>query len=85
MSHILYYSDTCPHTKPFVEELKRLGIPYRSVNITESMPNLKAFLALRDYEPAFDGVKAKGHVGVPVLVGDGAFRFDLNSLKDLQA
>ena len=63
----LYFSDKCPDTAPFVAALQENGIPYNKVNITDSMANLKQFLALRDSRPEFTERKARGMVGVPVI------------------
>lgn len=65
--YTLFYSDKCPDTVPFVEELQRQGIEYEAVNITESMANLKRFLAFRDNRPEFDERKKWGFIGIPVL------------------
>ncbi|MDU8923696.1 hypothetical protein RYD26_01965 [Pasteurellaceae bacterium LIM206] len=67
---ILYFSDKCPDTAPFVAELKARNIDYTEANISESMPNLKQFLKLRDNHPAFLAVKEKGFIGIPALVFD---------------
>lgn len=80
--HTLYFSDTCPDTKAFVEELERQGYDYDAVNITESMANLKQFLKLRDTRPQFEERKLWNMVGVPVLhLKNNKFIFELNDLK----
>ncbi|PJG85609.1 hypothetical protein [Conservatibacter flavescens] len=79
---ILYFSDKCPDTAPFVAKLKALQIDYLEANISENMPNLKAFLALRDNHSAFAERKAKGYIGIPALVyEDGRIVFDVGELK----
>lgn len=80
--HTLYFSDKCPDTTVFVEELDRQGYEYDSVNITESMKNLKQFLKLRDSRPQFEDRKLWNMVGVPVLhLKNNNFIFELNDLK----
>lgn len=79
MKNVFYYSDVCPDTTEFLNELERLGISYESVNITESMKNLKEFLYLRDHRPEFDPIKVKGQVGVPVLSTKDKLIFDLKT------
>lgn len=82
MAYILYYSDKCPDTPAFVEELATQGIEYQAVNITDSMANLKQFLHLRDNRPEFDERKKWGFVGVPVLhMPNNQLIFDLGDLR----
>ena len=38
------------------------------VDITESTQNLKDFLAVRDKNHVFDGVRAAGNIGIPCFV-----------------
>lgn len=83
MKAILYYSDKCPDTPPFVEALKAQNIDYDSVNIMASMKNLKEFLALRDQKEAFLPIKAAHQAGVPVLKLGEQFIFYLEELSDL--
>ncbi len=64
---ILFYSDLCSDTAPFVAELERLNIAYETVNVFESIANFKRFLQLRDTNPHFDVVKKQDHAGVPAL------------------
>lgn len=79
----LYYSDKCPDTPAFLAALASYDLNYQSINITDSMPNLKKFLALRDNRPEFDKKKVLGQVGVPVLeTEEGALIIDEAALKD---
>ena len=79
---ILYFSDKCPDTAPFVAALKALNIDYIEANISENMPNLKRFLALRDNDPAFADRKAKGYIGIPALVyPNGRIVFEIKALS----
>ena len=64
---VLYFSDLCPDTPPFVAALAARNMDYEAVNITVSMKNLKRFLALRDNRAEFDVGKAQGAIGIPVL------------------
>ena len=64
---VLFFSDLCPDTAPFVAALNARGIEYEAVHITASMKNLKRFLALRDNRAEFDVRKAQGAIGIPVL------------------
>ncbi|MBF6625837.1 hypothetical protein IU402_04535 [Aerococcaceae bacterium zg-BR9] len=80
---ILYFSDKCPDTAPFVTVLKELAVDYDEVNITASIPNLKRFLNLRDTQEVFDAKKALNQVGIPVLVTEDAqLIFDETTLRE---
>ncbi|MBQ7147435.1 MAG: glutaredoxin [Pseudobutyrivibrio sp.] len=64
----IYGSSLCPDCINFEHNLKNNNIEYEYINIHESMANLKAFLKLRDNNPAFDNTKANGYVGIPAIV-----------------
>lgn len=82
-NNILYYSDVCPDTKSFLSELNRLEVRFKSVNITESISNLKEFLAVRDNEAVFNDKKETNQVGIPVLVTeDKDYLFDGDQLRN---
>ncbi|WP_338489574.1 glutaredoxin [Ruoffia tabacinasalis] len=82
-NNILYYSDVCPDTKSFLNELNRLEVRFKSVNITESISNLKEFLAVRDNEAVFNDKKETNQVGIPVLVTeDKEYLFDGEQLRN---
>ncbi len=76
----LFYTDLCPDTAPFVQELERLNVEYEGVNIFESMANFKRFLKLRDNHSAFDIPKNLGNIGIPALLSD-----DENIILDREA
>lgn len=78
---VLFFSDLCPDTAPFVAALNARGIGYEAVNITASIKNLKRFLALRDSHTAFDARKAQGAIGIPVLqLADDSLVFHIEDL-----
>lgn len=82
--YILFFSDKCPDTEPFVNELKAQDIQYKEVNITESTINLKKFLNLRDSRVEFEERKLSGLIGIPVLqLPNDNLIFDLADLKGL--
>lgn len=82
MANKLYFSEKCPDTAPFVAELKKQGIAYEEVNITDSMANLKEFLKLRDNRVEFEQRKLWGFIGIPVLLlENGNLIFELNDLN----
>ena len=78
---VLYFSDLCPDTPPFVAALAARNMDYEAVNITASMKNLKRFLALRDSRAEFDARKAQGAIGIPVLqLADDTLTFTIEAL-----
>ena len=78
---VLYFSDLCRDTPPFVAALAARNMDYEAVNITASMKNLKRFLALRDSHAAFDARKAQGAIGIPVLqLADDSLVFHIEDL-----
>lgn len=80
---ILFYSSVCPDTDPFIKLLEPYHIEYEAINITETMPNLKRFLSLRDTRKEFMEKKELYQVGIPVLVTeDATLIFDEASLND---
>lgn len=53
------------------EFLSTHQIPYRYIDICESVFTLRPFLQLRETEPLFAPVRAAGGIGIPALVVDG--------------
>ncbi|MGX7108134.1 hypothetical protein [Facklamia miroungae] len=78
----VYFSDKCPNTTDFVNQLDQLQISYEAVNITDSMNNLKEFLKLRDSRKEFDVAKKNGNVGIPVLYAEGRLIYDLEQIDE---
>ena len=66
----IYGTDLCPDCVEAKRKLDEKNIPYDYVDITASIGNLKAFMKMRDEEPAFDEAKKAGAVGVPAFVLD---------------
>ena len=74
----IYGTDLCPDCVEAKKKLDEKNIPYDYVDITASIGNLKAFMKLRDEEPAFDEAKKAGAVGVPAFVlDDGDIRLEI--------
>lgn len=74
----IYGTDLCPDCVEAKRKLDEKNIPYDYVDITESIGNLKAFMKMRDEEPAFDEAKKAGAVGVPAFVlDDGDIRLEI--------
>lgn len=77
----IYSSMLCPDCRECKENFDAHGIPFRIVDINESMGNLKEFLKLRDSSPVFDPCRERGSVGIPALVNeDGTVTLDWESI-----
>ena len=73
----VYSSQLCPDCRECKANFDAHGIPYQTVEIGESMKNLKEFLKLRDSSPVFDICREKGLVGIPAIVmEDGSVTLD---------
>ena len=60
----------CPDCVEAKEYFEKVNYKYEFVNITESMQNLKEFLALRDNRREFQEVKKFGYIGIPAILTD---------------
>ena len=73
---LVYGSKQCPDTVTCLTALHAAGTPYEFRDLAE-LSALKEFLKYRDTLSLFDPVKAKGGVGIPLLVReDGTFTFE---------
>lgn len=76
----IYGTKQCPDTMECLAACDKAGVPYEFKDITE-LPVLKEFLGYRDREPLYDEVRARGGVGIPLIVkDDGALSFDWTPL-----
>ena len=66
----VYGSMLCPDCIEAKEYFEKVNYKYEFVNITESMKNLKEFLALRDNRKEFEEVKKLGYIGIPAILTD---------------
>ena len=66
----VYGSMLCPDCVEAKEYFEKVNYKYEFVNITESMKNLKEFLALRENRKEFDDAKKFGCVGIPAILTD---------------
>ena len=66
----VYGSMLCPDCVEAKEYFEKVNYKYEFINITESMKNLKEFLALRDNRKEFEEVKKIGYVGIPAILTD---------------
>lgn len=67
----IYGSMLCPDCVKCRDDLDRAGVEYEYLDFSDSLMNLKAFLAIRDVSDLFDAVRERGAIGIPCLVDDG--------------
>lgn len=61
----------CPYSIKMKEMLTENDIKFDYIDIAEGIPQMKAFLKLRETRPEFEPIKETGKVGVPcVVLGD---------------
>lgn len=73
----IYGSMMCPDCVECRKDLDAAGVEYEYLDFAEDLRNLKAFLALRDNDPAFTQAKADGNIGIPcILRSDGTVTLD---------
>jgi len=68
----IYGSMLCPDCVQCRKDLDEKGIDYEYLDFSDSLRNLKEFLALRDSNPVFAKIKEEGRIGIPcILLPDG--------------
>ena len=74
-------SHLCPDTLYALNKLVEAKADITFQNLSASLPDLKAYLALRESSPVFEGPKAKGLPGHPLLrAGDGTVTLELEQV-----
>ena len=74
-------SHLCPDTLYALNKLVEAKADITFQNLSASLPDLKAYLALRESSPVFEGPKAKGSLGIPCFVReDGTVTLELEQL-----
>ena len=61
-------SHLCPDTLYALNRLVEAKADIDFKNLSASLPDLKAYLALRENSPVFDGPKARGSLGIPCFI-----------------
>ena len=71
-------SHLCPDTLYALNRLSEVKAEIEFKNLSASLPDLKAYLALRDSDPHYEAVKKNGGIGIPAFVlEDGTVTLDL--------
>lgn len=66
----VYGSLQCPDCVRCCDELRRAGVDFEYLDFSDSLLILKEFLAIRDAEPIFSGVRETGKIGIPCILRD---------------
>lgn len=66
----IYGSMLCPDCVQCREDLDKTGVEYDYLDFSDSLMNLKEFLALRDNNAVFEDVRKDGRIGIPCLVDE---------------
>ena len=75
----IYGTMLCPDCVDCCRDLDNAGISYDFLDISGDLRNLKAFLVLRDTDPAFAEIRGTERIGIPCIVtaaGEVAFDWD---------
>lgn len=64
----IYGSRMCPDCVKCLQDLDAADVYYQYRDFSESLLYLKLFLSMRDSNPIFDDVKARGGIGIPCIV-----------------
>lgn len=74
-------SHLCPPTLYALNRLSEAGAEITFKNISASLTDLKAYLAMRDTSPVYVDVREKGKIGIPCFVlEDGTVTRDLEQV-----
>ena len=74
-------SHLCPDTLYALNRLVEAKADIDFKNLSASLPDLKAYLALRESSPVFDGPKARVSLGIPCFVlEDGTVTLELEKV-----
>ncbi len=74
-------SHLCPDTLYALNRLVEAKADVEFKNLSASLPDLKAYLAVRESEPAYEAVKAKGSLGIPCFIlEDGTVTLELEKV-----
>ena len=74
-------SHLCPDTLYALNKLVEAKADITFQNLSASLPDLKAYLALRDSDPHYEAVKKNGGIGIPAFVlEDGTVTLELEQV-----
>lgn len=79
-------SHLCPNTLYAICKCKEAGYSFAFQDISASLADLRALLALRDEKAEFEGARKEGRLGIPCFVlEDGSVTLDLGQVLEQKA
>ncbi|ADL04384.1 glutaredoxin [Lacrimispora saccharolytica] len=76
-------SHLCPDTLYALNKLIAMKASVDFKNLSADLKDLKAYLAVRETEPAFEAVKSNGGIGIPFFIlEDGTKTLNLNEVLE---
>ncbi|NCB61999.1 MAG: glutaredoxin [Clostridia bacterium] len=74
-------SHLCPDTLYALNQLVANGIETEFKNLSASLPDLRAYLALRDQHPIYSAIKGSERIGIPCFIlEDGTTTLNLDDV-----
>ncbi|MEW4414599.1 glutaredoxin [Clostridium sp. AN503] len=81
MKVIVIGSHLCPDTLYALCRLREKNAEIDFKDLSASLPDLKAYLAVRETEPQYEAVRAGGGIGIPFFaLEDGTKTLDLDEV-----
>lgn len=81
MKVIVIGSHLCPDTLYALCRLREKNAEIDFKDLSASLPDLKAYLAVRETEPQYEAVRAGGGIGIPFFaLEDGTKNLDLDEV-----
>ncbi|MBS6955751.1 MAG: glutaredoxin [Enterocloster asparagiformis] len=78
-------SHLCPDTLYALCKLREAGISIDFKNLSASLPDLKAYLAVRESDPLYEAVRKNGGIGIPCFIfEDGRRTLELDEVLSPQ-
>ncbi len=83
MKVIVIGSHLCPDTLYALCKLREKNVEIDFKDLSSSLPDLKAYLAVRETEPQYEAVRAGGGIGIPFFaLEDGTKTLDLDEVLE---
>ena len=81
MKVVMIGSHLCEDTLYALCKLKEKNAEFEFKDLSASLPDLKAYLALRETEPQYEEVRKNGGIGIPFFeLEDGTKTLDLDEV-----
>jgi len=78
MEMTVYGTTICINCRNFLHIAKERNLKFTFIDIIENTTNMKAFLKIRDTDPALACCAELGRIGIPCFVIDGKTTIDIH-------